>query len=455
MAKGNPYRGLPSVNRVLGNERLQALADGAKEELTSIVRAILSLARDDIAEGNPAPTEADIIAQAIDMAEAVFLPAPKPVINATGVIIQTNLGRAPLSEETIAAMVSVGEGYSNLEFDLKTGQRGTRTTHMEGVLVGLGGAEDGVAVNNNASALLLVLSAFCGGREVIISRGQAVEIGGGFRIPDIMRGSGARVVEVGTTNRTYLRDYEAAITEDTAAIMRVHASNFRIVGFTESPTIQGMAMLAQERDILLIDDVGSGCLLDTRQFGLAYEPTVQESAEAGADLTLFSGDKLLGGPQAGIIIGKYELIEQLRRHPLMRALRPDKTTLAGLHATFLHYLRNEAPEKVPVWQMISMPVEDIDRRARRWARAIGKAGKVIDGNSTIGGGSLPDETLPTRLVAIRGEGGYVTEVAHRLRTGSPPVVPRVEQDTLLLDPRTVRPTEDQALIEAVRAALAA
>jgi L-seryl-tRNA(Ser) seleniumtransferase len=454
MAKRNPYRELPSVDKILADERLQELADGATEELAVIVRVIIDLARDSIAEGNPPPSIEQIVAEAVDMAKDVFLPAPVPVINATGVIIHTNLGRAPLSDDTIAAMNSVARGYSNLEFDLRAGARGSRATHLEGVLVGLGGAEDGVAVNNNASALLLVLSALCRDREVIISRGQAVEIGGGFRIPDVMRQSGAHLVEVGTTNRTYLRDYEAAISEETAAIIRVHASNFRIVGFTESPPVKDLARLAHEHDLLLIDDLGSGCMLDTREFGLAYEPTVQESAEAGVDLTLFSGDKLLGGPQAGVIIGKHELIEYLRRHPLMRAVRPDKTTLAGLRATFLHYLRGEATEKIPVWQMISMPIAEIERRARRWAKAIGKPAKVIDGESTIGGGSLPGETLPTKLVAIPGEGGYVTSVAKQLRTGSPPVVTRVERDALLLDSRTVMAGEDEALIEAVRAALA-
>ena len=457
MAKDNPYSKLPSVNRLLRDERLQALAKGANEELTAIVRAVLSMARDDIAEGRSPPTEQELIAHALDMAERVFRPAPRPVVNATGVIIQTNLGRAPLSDDAIKAMESVARGYCNLEFDLEAGQRGARTTHLEGVLVGLGdvdSSDDGIAVNNNAAALLLVLLTHCWDRDVIISRGQAVEIGGGFRIPDIMRQSGARLVEVGTTNRTYLRDYEAAITENTAAIMRVHASNFRIVGFTESASIKDMARLAHEHGLLLIDDLGSGCLLDTRPFGLAYEPTVQESAAAGADLTLFSGDKLLGGPQAGIIIGRHELIEPLRRHVLMRALRPDKTTIAGLHATFLHYLRGEATTKVPVWRMISMPFEEIEARARRWTRSLGTATKVIDGQSTIGGGSLPGETLPTKLVAISGEGAYVTGLARKLRTGDPSVVARVERDALLLDPRTVLPGEDASLLKAVRAALA-
>jgi L-seryl-tRNA(Ser) seleniumtransferase len=454
MVKGNPYRELPSVDRVLADERLWAVANGGNEALTEIVRVTLDRARETIAEGGAVPTQEQIVEEALGMADVVFRPSPRHVINATGVIIHTNLGRAPLSDDAIEAMAAVSQGYSNLEFDLEAGARGSRASHLKAALIALTGAEDGVAVNNNASALLLALSALCRDREVIISRGQAVEIGGGFRIPDVMRQSGARLVEVGTTNRTYLRDYEAAITEDTAAIMRVHASNFRIVGFTESPAVQDMARVAHEHGLLLIDDVGSGCLLDTRPFGLLHEPTVQESAEAGADLTLFSGDKLLGGPQAGIIIGKHELIEYLRRHPLMRAVRPDKTTIAGLHATFLHYLRGEALEKVPVWRMISMPLAEVERRAKRWARAIGPSAQVVDGRSMVGGGSLPDESLPTRLVSVTGDGAYVSELARRLRTGEPPVVARVERDAVLLDPRTVATREDRALVAAVRAALA-
>jgi L-seryl-tRNA(Ser) seleniumtransferase len=385
------------------------------------------------------------------------------VINATGVIIHTNLGRAPLSVDAIAAMAAVSRGYSNLEFDLETGERGSRYAHLESVLQRLTGAEAAIAVNNNAAALLLALSAIArdpfdaaqGGREIIISRGQAVEIGGGFRIPDVMRQSGAQLVEVGTTNRTYLRDYESAITPDTAAIMRVHASNFRIVGFTKSPSIRDLARVAHEHGVLVIDDIGSGCLLDVTLFGLAPEPTVQESVTAGADLTLFSGDKLLGGPQAGIIIGKRELIEQLRRHPLARAMRMDKASIAGLSATLLHYMRGEALSKVPVWEMISMPLLEIERRAKRWARAIGGSANVVDGRSMVGGGSLPEESLPTKLVSMAGDGAWVSELARRLRAGEPAVVARIDHDTLLLDPRTVRPDEDRALVAAVKAALAA
>ena len=319
-----------------------------------------------------------------------------------------------------------------------------------------------MAVNNNAAAVLLALSALATGqaaletgREVVISRSQLVEIGGGFRIPDVMAQSGCRLAEVGTTNRTYLRDYEAAITEDTAALMRVHSSNFKIVGFTASVTLEELAQLARDRGLVLIDDLGSGCLLDTTQFGLPPEPTPRDSIAAGADIALFSGDKLLGGPQAGIIAGKREAVEKLRRHPLARALRMDKASIAALAATFNHYLKDEALEKIPVWRMIATPLDAVARRAKRWARAAGDGApsdsvNIIDGRSLIGGGSLPEEGLPTKLLAIRGE---ADTLARRLREHETPVIARIERDTVLLDPRTVHPREDKIVVAALRAAL--
>ncbi|HET8944586.1 MAG TPA: L-seryl-tRNA(Sec) selenium transferase [Dehalococcoidia bacterium] len=454
MAPDNPFRNLPSVDRLLADERVRSI-QALHEVVAGIARQALEAARRSVSEGKSAPDEGQIIENVLSLAEAVLRPSLRPVINATGVIIHTNLGRAPLSEETIDAMATASRGYSNLEFDLEAGERGSRYAHMEAALVRLTGAEAAMAVNNNASALLLTLSALCRDREVIISRGQAVEIGGGFRIPDVMRQSGARLVEVGTTNRTYLRDYEGAITEETRAIMRVHASNFRIIGFTESPGIESIARRAHEHGLLLLDDLGSGCLIDPRPFGLAHEPTVQESVKAGADLTLFSGDKLLGGPQAGVIIGRRSVVDDLRRHPLARAVRMDKATIAGLNATLLHYLRGEALEKVPVWRMIAMPLKEIERRAARWARTTGSSAKLVDGRSMVGGGSLPEESLPTKLLAIAADGVRLAEIARRLRTGDPAVVGRIESDRLLLDPRTVRPDEDAALLKALKTALAA
>ncbi|MEX1193729.1 MAG: L-seryl-tRNA(Sec) selenium transferase [Dehalococcoidia bacterium] len=452
----NPYRALPSVDRLLARDDVRAL--GESETTTALVRQALETARAAIAAGRDAPSEEQLVEQVAGAARLVFEPSLRPVINATGVIIHTNLGRAPLSDAAIEAMTAVSRGYSNLELDLETAERGSRYTHLEAALRQLTGAEAAIAVNNNASALLLILSVVAAQRppddpprEVIISRGQAVEIGGGFRIPDVMAQSGVRLAEVGTTNRTYLRDYERAITPQTAAIMRVHASNFRVVGFTEQPSVQDLGRVAHEHGLLLLDDLGSGCLLDTTQFGLASEPTVAESLASGADICMFSGDKLLGGPQAGIIVGRADLVDLARRHPLARAVRMDKATVAGLHATLLHYLRGEALTKVPVWRMIATPLTEIEARARRWNRAIGPAARVMDGRSMVGGGSLPEESLPTKLVAVGS--GSVTELARRLRTGDAPVVGRIERDALLLDPRTVTRDEDRALVAAVKRAL--
>jgi L-seryl-tRNA(Ser) seleniumtransferase len=449
------YRSLPSVDRVLNDARVQALTtEFSASAVTELAREHLDEVRGAIAAGSACPPFDEIVAAVIGRATATLAPSLRPVINATGVIIHTNLGRAPLSKETLAAMERVGRGYSNLEFDLEAGERGSRFVHLESLLRRVTGAEAGIAVNNNASAVLLALSALAAGREVIVSRGQLVEIGGGFRIPDVMRQSGAHLVEVGTTNRTYPRDYASAIGEETAAVMRVHASNFRIVGFAKSVPLRDLTSVARERGVLLIDDLGSGCLLDTRRFGLVAEPTPQQSLADGADLVLFSGDKLLGGPQAGVVVGRGELVDRLRRHPLARAMRMDKASIAGLAATLTHYVRGEALEKVPVWRMIAASATTIDRRARRWARALGEGARVVDGRSMIGGGSLPEESLPSRLVAL-GDGGLDVEaLARRLRTGDPAVLGRIERDRLLLDPRTVLPREDASLLAAVRSALA-
>ena len=374
----------------------------------------------------------------------------QPVINATGVILHTNLGRAPFSKSTIAAMQQAGQSYSNLELDLGTGKRGSRLVHAQSLLQKLLNVEAAVVVNNNASAVLLALSALASRKRVVIARSQLVEIGGGFRVPDVMRQSGAKLVEVGTTNKVRLADYEQALAEGESLAMWVHRSNFKIVGFTEEPELADLSAAAHALGCYLIDDLGSGALLDTTRYGLAHEPTVQESLAAGADVVCFSGDKLLGGPQAGIIVGKDALIQKITRHPLARAVRADKTCLAGLAATLLHYLRAEAERDVPVWQMVSMPAETVRGRAQRWADQLG-AGSVLESRATVGGGSLPGETLPSYVLAL--DAGNAERFLKKLRQQGPPIIARTEDERVLLDPRTVLPDEEPALLRGLTAAL--
>ena len=419
------------------------------------MRQHIEEARGTVHAGERAPDLEQIVSQVVAKAEAMSHLSPRPVINATGVIIHTNLGRAPLSHETIEAMVQVAGGYSNLELDLEDGRRGSRQAHIQTLIRQLTGAEAALVVNNNASAVLLTLSALARGREVIVSRGEAVEIGGGFRIPDVMRQSDASLVEVGTTNRTYVSDYENAITENTAVLLKVHTSNFRVTGFVHSPQNSELVVLGERHGIPVLYDIGSGCLMNTKEFGLAYEPTPQDSVADGVDLVLFSGDKLLGGPQAGIVAGKKELVQRLERHPLARAVRIDKLSLAALTATLLHYLKNEAPEKVPVWRMLSIALNALKERASLWRSRIGKRASLVESLSTIGGGSLPGETLPTWAVALKVDdlSGGADGVMERLREWRTPVIGVIEDERVLLDPRTVLPEEDEELLLAVERAL--
>jgi L-seryl-tRNA(Ser) seleniumtransferase len=448
-------RKLPSVDRLLQEGTVQAQVSTHGRELTvAAVREALDAARQSIQGGEKCPAVEQLVENVALYLAEIERPSLFPVINASGVIIHTNLGRSPLSAAARTAMEAVAQGYSNLEYELAAGRRGSRHVHAARLLCQLSGAEAAMVVNNNAAAVLLILSALARDREVIISRGQLVEIGGGFRIPDVMRQSGTHLVEVGTTNRTYLADYEAAISEETALILRVHHSNFRLLGFTAQPTAAELAELGERYGLPLVDDLGSGTLLDTVPYGLAHEPTIQESLAAGASLVSASGDKLLGGPQAGMILGRQKLVEQLKRHPLARALRVDKTTLASLEATLSHYLRGEAEREVPVWQMMAMSLEEITERARSWAGELARQGiaaEVVDGESTVGGGSLPGETLPTRLLALRVPSP--DSLAARLRAGNPPVMARIEAERLLLDPRTVLPDQDEGLLTALRTAL--
>jgi len=377
------------------------------------------------------------------------------VINATGVVLHTNLGRSPLSKDAIQAMQRAAQGYSDLELDLLTGRRGSRQAHISNLVARVTGAEAALVVNNNASAVMLGLAAIAGGKEVIVSRGEAVEIGGGFRIPDVLAQSGAELVEVGTTNRTYARDYEAAIGENTGALLAVHASNFRVMGFTHTPEIQELVGVGGRSGIPVLHDLGSGCLLDSARFGIMHEPMPQESVRSGVGLSFFSGDKLLGGPQSGIIAGKKTLVDVVARHPLARAMRIDKLSMAALAATLEHYVKGEALEKVPVWRMIAMTVDDVKARAARWAMEIGTGACLVESRATIGGGSLPGETLPTWALAINCDRlpGGAEGAATRLREWDSPVMSRIEDGRVLLDARTVLPDEDDSVLRAVKHAL--
>lgn len=449
-----PFRDIPSVDRVLAEPALDGLlAESRRDIVVDAVRERIARAREAVARGAPPPTAADVALAVAASLRAERAQWPSPVINATGVILHTNLGRAPLSEESLRAAAAAARDYSDLELDLADGRRGSRHTAIARLLRQLIGSEDALAVNNNAGAMLLGLAALSAGREVIVSRGEASEIGGGFRIPDVLAQSGAVLVEVGTVNRTYARDYERAITDRTAAILLVHRSNFQVVGFTHEPAPADVAAVGAARGVPVLHDLGSGALLDTGQFGIGREPMPQESLAVGAGLVFFSGDKLLGGPQAGIVAGKAELVAKLAAHPLARALRADKLTLAALHETLLHYVRGEAMERVPVWRMIAASREELDLRATELARKIGPAADVVDAFSALGGGSRPTDGLPSRVVLINpASAGGPDEAARRLRTGDPPVVGRIEGDRLLLDLRAVPPERDADLAAAVAAA---
>jgi len=383
-------------------------------------------------------------------------PRLRPVVNATGVILHTNLGRAPLAAAAADAAAAIAVRYSTLEFDPQTGRRGRRHDLAADLLRHLSGAEGAAVVNNCAAAVLLMLMALAKGKEVIVARGELVEIGGGFRMPDVMRLSGARMVEVGTTNRTRAADYAAAITPRTAAIMKVHASNFQVIGFTESVELKDLAAIAREHHLLLLHDLGSGALLETAAYGLADEPRIQDSIRSGADLTACSADKLLGGPQAGLLLGRAALVDRVMKHPLARAVRVDKMTLAALIATLDIYL-TQSPAGLPIWDMLGASAESIAARARAWQSRLaerGAAAEVVAADSTVGGGSLPGEQLATTALAISPRRGGAADLLRRLREHEPPVIGRIVQERVLLDPRTVLPGEDDIIVEAVLAALA-
>jgi len=384
----------------------------------------------------------------------------KRVINATGVVIHTNLGRSLLPADAIAHIDEVSRHFSNLEYDLEKGRRGSRYVHVDEILCTLTGAEAALVVNNNAAAVLLVLNTLADGKEVIVSRGQLIEIGGAFRIPDVMRRSGARLVEVGTTNRTHLRDYDQAISEETALVLKVHSSNFKVVGFTSEVALDELVDLGRARGIPVMEDLGSGCLVDLTAYGLKEEPLVQESIKAGVEVVTFSGDKLLGGPQAGIILGRKETIDRVRANPMNRAFRIDKLTLAGLESTLRLYLdENRALQEIPTLAMLTLPRERLIRKARRLLRKIrNRLGNrvetvVREDISQVGGGAYPLQELPTQVIAVRSRALSSSQLEERLRRQQPPVIARIRRDELLLDLRTIEDSEFSLLVEALALAV--
>lgn len=447
-------RQLPSVERLLSLPVTMNLVDQYGRPLTvEALRATLDEQRETIQTGRAewVPMNAMLVDAADTWLQALVAPTLKPVINGTGVIIHTNLGRAPLSEAAVAAINEIAAVYGTLEYELDGGRRGSRTVHAAELLTRLTGAEAALVVNNNAAAVLLMLTGLCQGREVVISRGQLVEIGGGFRIPDVMAQSGARLVEVGTTNRTHLRDYEAAINENTAALLVAHHSNYKVIGFTAEPSLAELAQLAHKYQLPLLYDQGSGALLDTAAYGLDPEPTVVEALSAGCDLVAFSGDKLLGGPQAGILTGSADLVRQLKRHPLARAIRADKLCLAALAATLTPYLTGRATAEVPVWRMIARPLVEIEAEVTAWVEQLhaqAVAASMIDGLSTVGGGSLPGTSLPTKLLAI--DSDDPDRLAADLRRHQPPIIGRISDGRYLIDPRTVLAGQAETLLQALR-----
>jgi L-seryl-tRNA(Ser) seleniumtransferase len=466
------FRGIPSIDQLRRRSAVRALESRfGGPAVVDALRAGAAAVRESMADGDTSLAADDAITARIESIAAAHLdeqfhPSLEPVINATGVIVHTNLGRAPLADAAADRVAAVARGYSTLEYDVAEGARGRRDVHAAALLCRLTGAETAVVVNNNAAATMIVLAALAAGREVIVSRGELVEIGGGFRVPDVLTQSGATLREVGTTNKTRVADYAAAIGDRTALILRVHTSNFRIEGFTERPGLDELVDLGRRFGVPIAEDLGSGYLsagaaragraglsgsggLQSWAAALGDEPAVDASIAAGVDVCCFSGDKLLGGPQAGLIVGRREIVERIRRHPLMRALRADKMTYAALEATLAEYAAGRATVTVPVQRMLAMTADTIRARAERLAAQLGGAGgwrvELVSGMSAVGGGSAPGVELPTWLVAIEKEGLTANALESRLRQLRPPVIARIERDRVLLDLRTVFPDQDESL----------
>lgn len=443
-------RNLPSVDRLLQSGSV-LFARYGRTLTVKAIRFVLDEIRSEVLSGSDVPSSEKILDRAEEYLHSWTSLTLMPVINATGVVLHTNLGRSPLSGRAIAAMDEISRGYSNLEFDLSTGKRGSRLSHTESILQHLTGAEAGLVVNNCASAVMLVLTALAHRKYAVIPRSQLVEIGGGFRIPDVMKQSGAKLVEIGTTNKVRITDYEDVLktfsSTQGSVVMRAHRSNFKIIGFTEEPELSEIIKKAHEYDSIFIDDLGSGALVDTSKYGMEHEPTVQESIHAGADIVMFSGDKLVGGPQAGIIVGRSGLIQKIKKHPMARAVRADKTSLAGLSATLIHYLKDEFEHEVPIWRMISMPLADVKAIAELWRNEIGW-GEVLQAESTIGGGSLPGESFPTWVLSL--QVSSAEKMLKKLRNTHPAVIARTQNNRVILDPRTVLPEQHESLLELLK-----
>jgi L-seryl-tRNA(Ser) seleniumtransferase len=463
-------RRLPAVDEILRHDQVQTwIEQFSRHAVTAEVRQVLDTYRQQILQTTDTavldalPMDLDTIAQHIHVQLASHQAYRlQRVINATGVVIHTNLGRSLLAPEAVENLQTVAASYSNLEYDLERGQRGSRYAHVEAALKALTGAEAALVVNNNAAAVFLALQALAANREVIVSRGQLIEIGGAFRIPDIMRGSGAILREVGTTNKTHPRDYAQAINDQTAMLLRVHTSNYRIVGFTSEVALPELVQLGRAHNVVVMEDLGSGTLIDLRPYGLPEEPTVPEVVASGVDLVTFSGDKLLGGPQAGILVGKSAYLDAVRRHPLNRALRVDKFTVAALEATLKFYSDPErAIRHIPTLRMLCMSPQEIARRANRLRRRLAGAAqsayrsRLMDGISAVGGGALPMAQLPTKLLALQPTFCSVAELERYLRCRQPAIIGRIAQDHYLLDLRTVQDADIPDIVTALQERVAA
>jgi L-seryl-tRNA(Ser) seleniumtransferase len=448
---------LPSVDELLkGPHGIVWLSQASRTLVVGAIREVLSAKRDEILKGLSSELSLQGLSAAINLRLAQLSSfSLRPVINATGIVLHTNLGRAPLSEKAIENVIAVSRGYSNLEYDLAEGQRGKRHVHTARILKQLTGAEDALIVNNNAAAVLLSVNTLSQGREVIVSRGELVEIGGSFRVPDVMAAGGAILREVGTTNKTHIQDYNRAISERTGLILKVHQSNYKVIGFTQDVSVEELAALGKKQGIPVMYDLGSGCLVDLKQYGIHSEPSVPAIMKSGVDLVTFSGDKLLGGPQGGLIVGSKEIIEKIRKNPLARAVRVDKMTIAAFEAVLMDYMDSG---NVPVLQMLFQPLKTIKARAGKIAAQLRKYNdnadiRIIKDSSKAGGGSLPEVEFETYAVYINPMQISVNELEKRLRQGSPPVIARIRENTLALDARTIRDQEIKDLTRTVSASL--